>query len=129
MHGNVRSKWFPTSPAQPFNINFWELLALLIAVFSWLPHFHKREIIIHTDNLSLLSIWSKGSRNPVIMRLIRALFFRSASANTNILLHHIPGCHNIHADLLSRLQVPQFRRLLPSADPSPTPIPHDVWNL
>ena len=63
------------------------------------------------------------------MRLIRALFFRSASNNSNIILQHIPGVLNTYADLLSRLQVQKFHAIHPSADPDPTTIHPDVWLL
>ena len=109
--------------------HIWELYALLVAVFTWSPHLCGQEIIIHTDNLAILSIWSHGSRNPFIMRLVRALFFHSASINTNILIHHIPGSTNTNADLLSRLQVHRFLITNPDADEHPTPTPHDIWTI
>ncbi|MEO2152323.1 MAG: hypothetical protein ABGW50_06685 [Thermococcus sp.] len=80
--------WFPFD--QVFDINFWELLALLTAVFTWLPSFRDRQVAIHTDNLALVYVWSRGSRSPLLMRLIRALFLRTAQSNTNLLLPPAP---------------------------------------
>ena len=119
--------WFPRG--EPFDVNFWELLALVVAFFTWEEHFRDRQVIIHTDNLPLVYIWSRGSRNHTIMRLVRALFMRSARCNANIILQHIPGHVNILADSLSRFQVHRFREDHPSADPDPSPIPTDLWLL
>jgi hypothetical protein len=122
-----RIAWFPTS--SPFDINFWELLALLVAFFTWSALFRDRQVYIHTDNLPLVYMWSRGARSSLIMRLLRALFLRTARCNANLLLLHIPGHDNVLADFLSRLQVPQFFRHHPTADPSPSPTPPDVWLL
>ena len=120
--------WFPSQDA-PFDINFWELLALLVAFFTWSDHFRDKQVIIHTDNMPLVYVWSRGSRNPVIMRLVRALFLRTAWFNSNLLLRHIPGQDNSLADSLSRLQVTRFFTLHPTADGSPTQLPPDIWLL
>ena len=114
-------QWAP--PSEPFNINFWELFALLVAVLSWGRDLCNREVVIHTDNLPLLSVWCRGSRSPHLMRLVRALFMHSARINANVVLRHVPGIQNINADLLSRLQVSRFQELNHSADPVPTPLP------
>ena len=120
--------WFPSQDA-PFDINFWELLALLVAFFTWSDHFRDKQVIIHTDNMPLVYVWSRGSRNPLIMRLVRALFLRTARFNSNLLLRHIPGHDNSLADSLSRLQVPRFFTFHPTADGSPTQLPPDIWLL
>ncbi|MEO2152753.1 MAG: reverse transcriptase domain-containing protein, partial [Thermococcus sp.] len=120
--------WFPP-PEEPFDINFWELLALVTAFFTWAPHFRDLQVVIHTDNMPLVHVWSRGSRNVRLMRLIRPLFLRSAQSNTNLLLLHIPGHSNVLADLLSRLQVRRFHEAHPTASPSPSPPPPDLWQL
>ena len=63
------------------------------------------------------------------MRLVRALFLRTARVNANLILRHIPGHDNTSADLLSRLQVHRFFDLNPSAAETPTPLPPEVWQL
>ena len=74
-------------------------------------------------------IWSNGSRHPAIMRLTRALFFRSASLGINILFHHIPGSTNTNADFLSRLQVDRFLHDNPGVVPVPTQLPDAVLDI
>ena len=120
--------WFP-SGEDTFDINFWELLALLVAFFTWSNEFRDRQVIIYTDNMPLVYIWSRGSRNPLIMRLVRALFLRTASHNSNLVLRHIPGHDNTLADLLSRFQVHRFFQLHPTAEEAPSQPPPDIWRL
>ena len=123
-----QAPWLPPQ-AEPFNINFWELVALVVAFHTWGAHFQDMQVAIHTDNLPLVHIWSRGSRNRHVMRLIRALFLRTARSNTNLLLLHIPGHSNVLADALSRLQVRRFQLLHPSAEESPTPLHPDIWQI
>ena len=118
-----------TSQSDKFDINFWELFALVVAVFAWGDTWNDKQILIFVDNISLTFIWMRGSKCKYIMRLVRQLFLFTAARNINIMLHHIPGHSNILADHLSRLQVPQFKRLLPSADPLVTTLPNRVWQL
>jgi hypothetical protein len=120
--------WFPPLD-EPFNINFWELLALVVAFFTWGDHFHDMQVSIHTDNLPLVYVWARGSRDDRLMRLIRPLFLHSARSNTNLLLIHIPGHSNTLADHLSRLQVRRFHAAHPTAYPAPSPTPPDIWHL
>ena len=120
--------WFPHQ-LEPFNINFWELLALVVAFFTWQHHFRDTQVVIHTDNLPMVHVWSRGSRDPQVMRLVRALFLRAAHSNTNILLAHTPGHSNTLADALSRLQVLRFHQLHPDARQDPSPPHSDLWDI
>ena len=65
-------------------------MAILLAFFTWTPAFQHKHVTIHTDNLPLVFIWSRGSKDPAIMRLIRALFARAATHHTVHTLTHIP---------------------------------------
>ena len=120
--------WFP-DPTESFDINFWELLALLAAFFVWSESFRNKQVIIYTDNMPLVYVWSRGSRNARVMRLVRALFMRTALFNANLVLRHIPGHDNTLADSLSRFQVHRFFSLHPTAEEAPSTIPPDVWQL
>ena len=51
--------WFP-DPSEPFDINFWELLALVVAFFAWSDAFRDRQVIIYTDNMPLVYIYGPG---------------------------------------------------------------------
>ena len=112
-----------------FDINFWELFALVAAVFTWGDRWVNKQILIYVDNLSLTFVWMRGSKCKYTMRLVRKLFLFTAKHNINILLQHIPGHSNILADRLSRLQVNEFKRLHPSAWSTPTPLCDQIWTL
>ena len=122
---------FTALPCSPdsFNITFWELFALVVSVFAWSDRLRGREVVINTDNEAIVFIWSNGSRHPAVMRLARALFFRSASLGINILFNHIPGSYNTNADFLSRLQVDRFLRDNPGVAPVPTQLPDEIWAI
>ena len=57
-----------------------------------------------------------SSKCPLIMSLIRKLFFVAASFNFDIRLVHIAGMENVGPDLLSRLRLNDFREYCPGAD-------------
>ena len=57
------------------------------------------------------------------MCLIRQLFFIAAHHNFDLRLIHVPGIHNVAADLLSRLQVADFKKGFPNSDITGTEIP------
>ena len=54
--------------------------------------------------------------------------FNSMSNNFTIKAEHIPGKKNIKADLLSRFQILDFRRLFPETYIFSTRIPEDARN-
>ena len=112
-----------------FDINFWELFALTVAVFTWGSEWKDKQIIIYVDNMTITHVWLRGSTDKGMMRLVRKLFLFSARNNINILLQHIPGHSNVLADRLSRLQVSEFMALLPSAERQPSSLPTTIWQL
>ena len=57
------------------------------------------------------------------MHLVRYMFFTAAKLQFNVKVTHIAGLDNKLADSLSRLQVGRFRRLRPTADLQPSPLP------
>lgn len=57
------------------------------------------------------------------MVLVRRLVLACMKHNILLRALHIPGTHNVLPDLLSRLQVEEFKRLAPDMDKDPTPVP------
>jgi len=110
------------------DINYKELLAILIAIFTWKDEFINQQIIVFTDSKSICDIWSKGNTvNNNIMYLIRKLFLFAAKNNINIIFKHVPGHFNTLADCLSRFQVGKFKLLHGHADSQLSAVPKDVW--
>ena len=72
---------------------------------------------MHCDNLAIVFCTNEGkSKCPLIMALIRTLFFTCAFYNFDFRLVHIPGVSNLLADALSRDHVSEFLQLHPTAE-------------
>ena len=86
------------------------------------------QIIVNTDNEPIVNIWN-SSKDEAIMTLVRELFFISTKHIISVTFIHIPGKQNIHADLLSRLQVESFRSICPDCFPLPSTIPQQILDV
>lgn len=71
----------------------------------------------------MLSINKTTSKDTKLMQLMRRLMILSLSHNSHFQAQHIPGVANIAADLLSRLQIPEFLVRFPTMDKTPTMVP------
>ena len=133
VYGNhwLYASWVPEwAPSKECHINVRELFAVWAAVYTWGEEWANREVVIFSDNKAVIDIWFTGScKDRKMMSLIRSLFFRTAELNINLLLSFVPGRYNINADLLSRLQVQEFKRSLPTADKEPSHLSEAVWTL
>ena len=130
--GFFSGKWFsiPFTNFDDEGIVYFELLAIVFAVFCWGSQWTNKQILLLTDNEPLCDIWCTGTcKNSSVMFLIRKLFFFTAKHNINLLIRHVEGKNNIYADLLSRLQVEKFKKLCPNASTHPSPIPEEILAL
>ena len=127
----VFSPWHPDwAPSSRCHINVRELFAVWAAVYTWGEEWANKEVVIFSDNRAVVDIWFTGTcKDKLMMSLLRSLFFHTARLNINLLLSFIPGRYNVNADLLSRLQVEEFRRSHPTADADPTFLSEAVWML
>ncbi len=113
------------------NITFLELVPIVLALEAWGHLIRNRCLIIHTDNQALVHVInSQSSKEVLVMCFIRKLVLKALLSNVLIQAIHVPGSHNVYADLLSRLQVPRFFQLHPEADKlasvvSPLPLSMD----
>ena len=131
--GYFNGRWF-SSPwifgRCGHHIGVLELFGVFVAVKIWGPLLRNRQIVVYTDNESIVSIWESGSsRDEAIMFFVRSLFFLSVEFNISLILKHVPGHKNIFADLLSRLQVRRFLALCQDAFPHPSPLPLQAWKF
>ena len=118
------------APSDECHINVRELFAVWAAVFTWGDEWCDQELVIFTDNQSIIDIWTSGtSTDALIMAIVRALFFHLAERNANLILSYVPGSKNVDADRLSRLQVTEFKEDNPLADTHPTELRSAVWDL
>ena len=63
------------------------------------------------------------------MVLVRDLVLTSLRHNIVFRAHHVPGVDNTRADLISRLQIQEFRNVFPEADLLPTQVPENLLPL
>ena len=124
----IQASW--PSHFQERSIDFLELFAIVAAARTWGHTWKGRRVVFVTDNLPIVQIWDKTTTpSPDVMDLVRKLYLHAAISHFTVSFKHILTHHNPIADALSRFQMDRFRRLMPDADPHPTPIPVDVWNL
>ena len=124
----ISQRWPPGY--ETYSIQWKELFPIYVTCVIWQRQFSGKRLLFHCDNKAVVNIWSADStRSPVIMSLIRKLFYIAAKNEFTVNVQHIPGTSNLLADSLSRLQVQKFLQLAPAADRQPTPVPCQVWNL
>ena len=114
------------------SIQWQELYPIALACLLWGNQWSGKKLLFHNDNQTIVDIWASGtSQDPLIMHLVRSIFFSAATNHYTVLVTHIVGTNNSIADSLSRLQISQFRHLAPTADLEPTPVPMSavtLWN-
>ena len=112
------------------SIQWMELYPIALSCLLWGPLWKGKKLLFHCDNQSVVDIWAKGSfRDPLLMHLVRSIFFCAASHQFSVLVSHIRGTDNSIADALSRFQMLRFRQPVPQADLEPTPLPSSAPTL
>lgn len=112
------------------DITFLELFPVVVAMELWGNILSNKKIIFHIDNQAVVTIINKkSSKSPRVMVLVRRLVLLTLKLNMLIKAEHIPGKYNIIADSLSRCDWQRFRKMAPTADYSPTPIPSHLWKI
>lgn len=129
--GFFKGQWFsepwPSHPDR--HIACLEFFAVFTAVSTWSYKLSNKQIVF-TDNESIVFIWESGTtKDKPTMILVRELFFVSTKHNIHIIFRHIPGVINVYADLLSRLQVQEFKSACPESSPRPSTIPTTVFRV
>lgn len=130
--GFFKGQWFsepwPSHPDR--HIACLEFFAVFTAVSTWSYKLSNKQIVVFTDNESIVFIWESGTtKDKPTMILVRELFFVSTKHNIHIVFRHIPGVINVYADLLSRLQVQEFKSACPESSPWPSTIPTAVFRV
>ena len=123
-------KWFYGSWPETWsslNITFLEFFPIDLALHIWGSTMANKCVCFVTDNSALVDVINRQtSKHKLIMILVRDLVLTSLKYNILFRARHIAGIHNSCADLLSRLQVNQFKQIFPEADEMPTPIPENL---
>lgn len=91
-------------PERDRNINFLELVLVILAVRRWKNIIANRHLICYSDNTQVQSCVNKGvSINHSCMTLLRQMFWDLASINAHVTIRHVSGANNNCADMLSRI--------------------------
>ena len=84
-------------------------------------------MLIRCDNTAVVSsINSRYCKDPLLMQLLRCLFFLEAQYQFKLKAEHIPGVHNVLAYNLSRDNLVSFRQINSDANATPSDIPYSV---
>ena len=86
------------------HINWLELKAVHLALISFLPQVEKKNVLIRTDNSTVVAYINKegGTRSLPLCLLMWEIFNWAENFNINLRAAHIPGKKNVIADSLSR---------------------------
>ena len=94
--------------------NYRELLAILLALKSFLPQLASKSVQILTDNVTALAyVQHKGGPSRVLTSIARAIWTLAVENGISINCKHIAGKDNVIADRLSRLPDKHDWRLHP----------------
>ena len=98
-----------------------ELAPIVLCCAIWGPILAKCHVLFQCDNNSLVSAINKGSsKDPVVMRLLRSLWFFVAVFDIKNCVEHIGGIGNCVADMLSRNNLAQFSVISSGVPPTKT---------
>ena len=99
-------------------------MPIVLAFVIWAGRWQRQKILLHTDNIALVSILNKKtSKSKRVMQLLRPMLLQSMLNEIQFKAVHVNGKDNIRCDALSRLQLARFHRNFPEADKNPTTIP------
>ena len=109
--------------AQHHHITFKELFAVVLACATWGERWRGTRVRCRCDNQAAVSVLATRScRDPLLMHLLRCLFFIEALFEFEIVAVHIRGTTNTLADNLSRNDLHAFFSTAQHMDSVPTQI-------
>ena len=86
------------------HINHKEAAAVVIAARQWGHQWEGKRVIFYMDNQAAIQMVNKGTtRDPIMMELLRELFWHTVQGNFIIVARYLKGQHNLLADMVSRL--------------------------
>ena len=105
-----------------------EYLPIVIALEMWSTTLSN--IVLHSDNLAVVhNVFKNTSKDSNLMRLMKRLIILSLTFNIHFSAEHIQGITNVAADLLSRLQVSEFRAKFQRMSKQQTPVPPSLVKI
>ena len=107
-HGDSQILGTWTRTDRKLHISCLELKAVVSALKHWAPMLQGHQVMIATDNSTVVSYINKqgGTHSPTLLRLTVELLLWLEAQNIIVQARHIPGCLNVIADHLSRPNQP-----------------------
>ena len=122
-----RGKWFQLQWPESWesvHITVKELAPIVVACAIWGPEWRGKTVRCQCDNAAVVAIVRSGtSKHPLVMHLMRCLFFFVAYYQLYLEAVHLPGIYNEATDALSRNNLPLFMQHTPGAQRLATLIP------
>ena len=107
-----------------------ELVPIVLSCVVWGRKMARKVVLFQCDNTGVVAAVKKGSaREPLVMHLLRSLWFFVAYYDISIKIEHIAGIRNGIADQLSRNNMQQFFFSNPQASLLPTPLPPELLQI
>jgi len=107
-----------------------ELVPIVLAIAVWGHQLARREVLVKSDNLNVVTAVNKGScREAVVMHLLRCMWFFVAHFDIRVVAEHLPGKDNTIADQISRNDITQMRRIQAGLSRWPTLVPTPILHM
>ena len=114
------------------SIEYLELFALCIGIFTWGHLLHDLRVVVHCDNQAVMHMVNQGvSSCRNCMYLLRMLTLKNLLWNRRIFVQYISSKNNYLADFLSRIQIRYFLESAPKENlrPEPDRLPTELWPM
>lgn len=127
-YGVWPERWFEVGVTN--DITILELFPIVAATFIWADVLKNKKICFRSDNQAVCHIINTvTSKSELVMSLVRTFVLQCLKRNILFKAEHIYGINNGICDSLSRLNFQKFRRLAPTADQQPQPVPAHLWSV
>ena len=114
----------------PIPIMAKELVPIILCCAVWGVQMRRKVVLFQCDNNAVVAAVKKGSsKDPLVMHLLRALWFFVAHFDIALTIEHLSGVCNTNADQLSRNNLHPFFLANPQANPQPSPLPQELLQV
>ena len=98
------------------NISAKEMLPIVLTAATWGASWYRQCVTFYSDNLAVVAVIQRRStRDPILLHLLRFLYFYAAYYQFNYAACHVPGASNVAADNLSHDHMTLFHCFVPQA--------------
>ena len=125
----LQLKWVRTATWRGIPITQKEVLPGVLACATWGRQWKAKRVQLYCDEAAVAVLNAGYSHDPLIMHLLRSLFFVKAYFDLDLRVVHILGKDNVIANAISRDDLTTLCSQVQSISPSPTPVPPRVMEI